>query len=421
MDASVAMESQPSPTTTSRWLAVGLAVVALAEASVSFSLNTVARQRGTPFSSGLAGELGTWIFVLTVVVLGVMLRWRRPDHQFGWLLLAFGLIVGTSSLFWSWMLVSSAPGGDPELGAVGTWLGGVFALAAFTYVIASMIARFPSGRPDSAREQAILRWAAAGSTLGAVASAIRPGPIAAYPAFDNPLPLPASLAGLLQVVSSVGLALAVVPAIAAGLAMVARYRRASEVERLQLRWFAYATSIAMVASVGYLVFGILLFSDNNAIRELTYAAFVLALCGLPIAVFIAIMRHRLYDIDTIIGRTVAYGVLTAILAGLYSASVRGFNAIFVAITGEESEATLVLTTLILATTFTPIKTSLEKIAAKRFPATPAPALATAAQAPLVTTPGDDLDARIEAIARRVAGEILAEREGAGPGAPPEAR
>ena len=72
------------------------------------------------------------------------------------------------------------------------------------------------------------------------------------------------------------------------------------------------------------------------------------------------------EIDRIIGRTFAYGALTAILAGLYSASVRLFNWLFVDVTGQNSEATLVLTTLVLATTFTPIKSRLEKVAERRF-------------------------------------------------------
>ncbi|HVQ23351.1 MAG TPA: hypothetical protein VMT36_08760, partial [Candidatus Saccharimonadia bacterium] len=84
------------------------------------------------------------------------------------------------------------------------------------------------------------------------------------------------------------------------------------------------------------------------------------------AASVAILRYRLYDIETIIGRTLVYGGLTAILAGLYTAAIRLFNSLFSTVTGERSDLALVLTTLVLATTFTPIKAWLElRVAARR--------------------------------------------------------
>jgi hypothetical protein len=129
---------------------------------------------------------------------------------------------------------------------------------------------------------------------------------------------------------------------------------------------------------------------------------------LPVAALIAILRDRLYDIDRLISRTFVYGLLTAILAGLYSALIRLFNAIFVDVTGQSSEIALVMTTLILATTFTPIKQRLEKVVARRLasPAATAGAGTTPAAAPIVDA--DELDRRIEAIARRVSREVVAE-------------
>jgi hypothetical protein len=189
--------------------------------------------------------------------------------------------------------------------------------------------------------------------------------------------------------------------------MVERYRGASTVERLQLRWFAFAGALVLAGGALYLVVGVLVAPNNDVLREWTYVLMILGISSLPIAVLVAITRYRLYEIDRIISRTVAYGALTAVLAGLYAASVRGFNAIFVAVTGQESEGALVLSTLVLATTFTPIKSTLEKLAARRFPVTQPPS--GTQPDPLVTAPHDDLDARIEAIARRVAAEVLAER------------
>lgn len=401
-------------------LALGLAAVGLVANGIGLAVSMEARNRGLEFSTP-AGELATSAFVLTLVVVGLLLRRRRPDHRMGWLLLAFGAIAGVSSILWSNMLLALAPGGDRQLGVVGSWLGGSLTVPVWTYCVTALVVCFPSGRPETLGEARILRWTAVIGVVAGLALAVRPGPIPIYPAFDNPIVTPDAWRLPLLAVTSVAVVATLGPGFAAVAAMAARYRRASAIERLQLRWFAFGAALVVVASLGYVIFGTLLSSDRAVIREGTYTLFLLSLCSLPVAVAIAITRYRLYDIDTIIGRTVAYGALTAILAGLYAASVRLFNALFVAVTGEESEAALVLTTLVLATTFTPIKGRLERLAAKRFPPEPhlagTPAVATVM--PVTEPPAgglerrggdavDELDARIEAIARRVAREVVAE-------------
>jgi hypothetical protein len=97
----------------------------------------------------------------------------------------------------------------------------------------------------------------------------------------------------------------------------------------------------------------------------------IGLVAMPSAIGIAVLRYRLYGIDLIINRAFVYGAMTAILAGIYTASIRLFNALFVAFTGEESDAALVITTLLLATTFTPIRKYLEELAERHFKESPA--------------------------------------------------
>jgi len=92
----------------------------------------------------------------------------------------------------------------------------------------------------------------------------------------------------------------------------------------------------------------------------------LTLSIIPVTQSISILRHRLYDIDLIINRALVYGALTAILAGLYSGSISLFQKVFIALTGEKSDAAIVVTTLILASTFTPIKTRLQAVVDRRF-------------------------------------------------------
>jgi hypothetical protein len=174
------------------------------------------------------------------------------------------------------------------------------------------------------------------------------------------------------------------------------------------------------------------------VADLSWIAFSLAATLVPVAALFAMLRYRLYDIDRVIGRTFVYGALTAILAGLYAASIRLFTSFFVDVTRQSSDTALVLTTLVLATTFTPIKSWLEGVAAARFRTTHGPAAveattlgdAVGAPGPVVaveasgadgggvegsgsaTEPplaNDELDARIAAIAETVARRVLAEQ------------
>ncbi len=137
--------------------------------------------------------------------------------------------------------------------------------------------------------------------------------------------------------------------------LVIRYRSAGPVERLQLRWVAFAATIAAVlAPLGFIE------------QEGTQAIFILALCGLPVAAGVAILRYHLFEIDLLINRTLVYVTLTAILAGIYTASVTLMQRLFIALTGERSDAVFVLTTLVVVVVFTPVKNALQSVVDRRF-------------------------------------------------------
>jgi len=98
----------------------------------------------------------------------------------------------------------------------------------------------------------------------------------------------------------------------------------------------------------------------------SWLVFCIGATTIPIACLFAITRYRLYAIDRILSETLVYAGLVAILAGLYAGLTELLRRLFVAVTGERSDAVLVVTTLILATTLTPVRQWLERIAAKRF-------------------------------------------------------
>ena len=401
------------------WI-VAVALAALGLSVAGLALVVQADAAGSTFESSVFESAAQLFLVGSLIVAGLILDLRRPDHPLGWLLVWLGLVTAVASTLWGLMVVALAPAGDRQLGQVAAWVGAAFALPAWTYLAAALVIRFPNGQPATDAERAIIRWAPVIAVVAGITVAIRPGPLLIYPGFLNPISVDPGVGPILGFGSVVAILISMVPFIGAVAAKVRHYRASTSIERAQLRWFAFSAAITLAAGVAYLVVGVILAPDRDLAREATYAAFVVSAASLPIAILIAITRYHLYDIDRIIGRTVAYGALTAILAGLYAASVRSFNALFVVVTGQSNEAALILTTLVLATTFTPIKSRLEHIAARRFPPDAvvedaAGTGAPSAEAPSMVLSGagpialEDLDVRIEEIARRVAGEVLDER------------
>jgi hypothetical protein len=169
---------------------------------------------------------------------------------------------------------------------------------------------------------------------------------------------------------------------------LSRFARSRDIERQQLKWFAFAWVVGLAA----LVLGSMVPVWMGLIQTLGFYG---PLAGIAVALF----RHRLYDIDVLINRTFVYGSLVAILAGLYAASIRLFNALFVGATGLGSEEVLVITTLILATTFTPIKKRLEEIVERRYKEPAAAPSQGAGSSDELANPAGVTEARLRAIVR----------------------
>jgi hypothetical protein len=155
-------------------------------------------------------------------------------------------------------------------------------------------------------------------------------------------------------------------------AQVYRYRRVSSpAQRAQTRWVVFGLMVWIILMI---VQGLPYLYLNNLppgapVPDWAAAAASLwwvTMAVIPVTLALSILRHRLYDIDLIINRAIVYGTMTAIVAGMYSASISLFQRLFIALTGERSDAAIVLTTLILASSFTPIKTRLQAAVDRRF-------------------------------------------------------
>jgi two-component system NarL family sensor kinase len=357
----------------------------------------------TPLS-GIAGAA----IAATYGSVGLLLVLRRPALVIGWLFVGIGVVAGLSNLAWGYVWLGATLGSPPGPVAVidVAWLNNMSTYSAWTATAILLVLLFPDGRPLAAPWRNAVVALIGASVVLALGLAVEPGPMRLFTLTNNPLPAPEPLRPLVAIVIAGAILVLLIVGALSLWGLVLRYRGASLTERRQLRWFAWGSGLTVAGGAVLIVVALAAVADSTAV-DLSWLVFAVASMTLPVAALIAILRERLYDIDRLISRTFVYGLLTAILAGSYAALIRLFNAIFVDVTGQSSETSLVLTTLILATTFTPIKQGLEKLVARRL----VPQPATGDAVPTPATPivdADELDLRIEAIARRVSREVVAE-------------
>jgi hypothetical protein len=324
----------------------------------------------------------------TFAVVGFIVVQRAGGHRIGWLCLAIalgGVLIGVGQEYSRYAeAVGSAAGA--RLAASLALIGFPGVGLAFTF----LPLLFPDGRLPSRRWTPVAVLAVVDIALLIAAFGLTPtgwlgtssNPIAVIPAgsFADAL---GSLAGIVTMLTGV---------LCAG-ALLVRYRDGSPEQRQQLKWVAAAFVVFAVS----LVVSVLLPPLDT---------FAITLPILPISVGIAVLRYRLYDIDLIINRALVYIPLTGLLGGLYAASVALFQRLFVALTGDRSDAAVVITTLIVAGVFTPARKSLEAAVDRRFK----PAHQGRMGIEGVRTALDPaLREEVEAIARRVVEERLAKR------------
>lgn len=328
------------------------------------------------------------IFVLGSTSVGWLIMVRRPENRIG-LVLAFVGLLNASQLFLTEYTTVATRTGLPAANLAG-WVNAFIWVPTLALMAGAIPLLFPDGRLPSPR------WRpAAWLLLASVVTLI--GLIAVYPdALGTPrfvqpmitLPVAADTLNALAFVALAGLGLSV---LAAGVSITLRWRRAVGVVREQLKWLALSVAFVVV-TMGLSVVP----------NPLAVAVFIVAIGTVPIAVGIAVLRYRLYEIDAVISRTLVFGLLTALLTGLFAGLQRLMQAIFVGVTGNESDAAIVITTLVLAAGFAPMKSALEKLVSRRFGA------ASKAKDPTAeTVAGSVTGPELELLLRRVVREELA--------------
>jgi hypothetical protein len=336
------------------WALWTLAMLGLA---VGAWLDHLLRRAGRPDLGTLTTfAIPPTLACVSATTIGAVLASRRARHPVGWLLLALGLslaISGASAAYLPYGLVAR-PGALPAASRVALYYPAtVIAQLAF---LGFVLLLTPTGSLPSPRWRWWARVAAATPVVLLLVVPVAPGRFdPRYLVVGGPMDFRA-FGGLLLVVNQLALAATVLAVVVAAGSLVVRFRRALGVERQQLRWVALAAALTGVA--------VLAVAALVAVGDQAMAgwAAVIGLMVLPLGIGAAILRYRLYDLDRIISRTLAYGLLTLLLGGGYAVVVLGLSQLL----GRDSSLVVAAATLTVAAAFQPARARVQRAVDRRF-------------------------------------------------------
>jgi len=297
--------------------------------------------------------------VLTFSVGGAIIASRQPRNAIGWIFCGVGLVMAINSLAGGYAEYRLSGGSSPgSLAETAAWFAS-WSWSLLLYVPTSfLLLLFPDGRLPSPRWRPVI-WCAAIGLIGFVAGyALEAGPLDDFSQITNPYGVESPI---LEPVRVAGAILASASMVASAVSLIVRMRRAGRVERQQIKWLAYGGAVVVGAVFVSGVIGI--WSQDAAIALVGFG-----LLGLPVFTGIAIVKHRLYDIDVIINRTLVYGSLTVLLVLVYFGGVTATQTLFRYLTGQEQQPQLavVVSTLAIAALFTPLRRRIQSFIDRRF-------------------------------------------------------
>jgi hypothetical protein len=310
-------------------------------------------------SSGFRGS--SVVLAIPLSTVGAIVASRRPENPIGWLFCAAGLGYGLQTLaeeYRIYALLTTA--GAFPLGLQAAWLASWLWVPLLGLITVYVFLLFPDGKLPSQQWRPVAWLAGVGLAVASAGFAFAPGPLNEFPVVTNPYGVQ-PWAAVLDQAAPAGMLTFVLTTLASGASLLLRLRRARPDERQQLKWFAYAAVLSAFA-FGVAV-GLVLMGRPSAVALIVS---VLAFAGLPVAVGIAILRYRLYDIDRIIHRTLVYGLVTALLGGIYTGSVLLLGHAFGGVTDDPPSWAVAAATLAVATLFQPARHRIQTWVDRRF-------------------------------------------------------
>jgi hypothetical protein len=340
-----------------RWSWVAWSMLAVFAVSLVVGL-PLAVANGT-FQQDAGNQILLFLGFSAFMVVGALVVAHRPNNAIGWLFSASALLAFTGQLAGQYAIYGYAtrPGSLPGA-TLAVWYGSWpwVLILALTLIFTPLV--FPTGRLLSPRWRP-LAWLAGVATavlttlnslrtnmsLGTVPDQVIANPIGVA-VVGNPDKGPA--------VPALILLLTVLAAVAFG-SLVVRFRRSRGEERQQLKWFTYAAALVPLSVLGDAL--------PAVVGDL---AIDLPIVFLPVAAGIAILRYRLYDIDRLINRTLVYGLLTALLGGVYAGAVLVLGQLFGGVGRDPPSWAVAGATLVVAALFQPARRRIQAVVDRRF-------------------------------------------------------
>jgi signal transduction histidine kinase len=296
---------------------------------------------------------------LVFASVGALVASRQPRNAVGWLFLAAGFswTLATAAQQYAIRAVLVRPGTLPG-GLTAAWLGSWVFVAVVPLLGVFLPLLFPNGKLPSPRWRIFARVIGVVAIVAIVIDAIPPTSwaVAANGELQNARLLSTSpdlLSNLAQFLQLVLFACSV----AAVIGMIRRYRRSESELRQQLKWFLFTGSILVLALLATFFTA----SSSSGSSSAASAFFVVAALGLPTTTAVAIFKHRLYDIDVVISRSLVYGALAAFITAVYVGIAVGIGSL-VGSGGKPNLGLSILATGVVAVGFQPLRGRLQKVA-----------------------------------------------------------
>ena len=340
------------------WLARVWAAAVIVVMALNFVIVVWYVFRTGDTTSFLSHQMMTPFLSIIYTGLGAVIIKHRPRNPIGWIFLIVSSSYVLSALVAGALLYTSilpAPLG-PLLLDLATWLGNWVWLPAQLLPLTFVFLLFPDGHLLSPRWR-IVGWAAGLGLLSLMLGlAAHPGPMADWGSQPNPFGI-AGAERFLERLMTVGSILLAIGVFGSMAAVAVRFRRSKGIERARMKWLVYAAILILIAGAFTLPYWLSGNLANGPALELSIVLTNLVTLGIAIAVTIAIIGYRLYDIDVLINRTLVYSVMTGVIVLIYSLVVGAAGVLF----GTQDNRLLALVaTGLVAVLFQPIRDHLQR-------------------------------------------------------------
>jgi hypothetical protein len=350
-------------TRTAAWLAWSLCAVSVALMALALALLFLSGSAPLPSEFGSLRGTAVQITVdFALPILGGLIASRRPDNPIGWMICAAALANAMDYFAdgYAMYAVLAEPNSLPA-GLVAAWMSNWVPMLSLG-LLPLFLLLFPTGRLPSRRWRPVAIFAGLLYVALPVGYALLPGSLTTFPSVENPLGREGA-AG--EIVPGVDQELAwmvfVLTSLVSLVSLVLRFRRSRGEERQQIKWVAYAAALIATYLFVDSIFGEALDPVSPILNAVFFGS-------LWVAIGVAILKYRLYDIDRVINHTLVYGLLTTALVAVYFGGVAAAQAIFRTLTGQEDQPQLaiVVSTLAIAALFNPLRHRIQSIIDRRF-------------------------------------------------------